>query len=156
MPLGSNRQQQPSRATASFDWRRLPRAVARWIFLLFRPAIRPLAWRMRTFLSFEILKAIADQKNFLVLQQHRILDAIGDLLDGNNQPTDGKLPRYPIGAKPAIRIVHQFHSGSARGDAITNSMILIQRILRELGFESEIFVEHHPGRASPRQFGHAT
>ena len=49
------------------------------------------------------------------------------------------------GARPldqSIRKIHQFHSGSATGDAITNSMFLVQRTLRSLGYESEIFVEH--------------
>jgi glycosyltransferase involved in cell wall biosynthesis len=41
--------------------------------------------------------------------------------------------------------VHQFHSGSSTGDAITNAMFLIQHRLRGLGFASEIYVEHrHP------------
>lgn len=48
-------------------------------------------------------------------------------------------------ARPArsqpLRIVHQFHSGSARGDAITNSLFLIQRVLRDLGYESEIYCD---------------
>lgn len=38
--------------------------------------------------------------------------------------------------------IHQFHSGSAYGDAVTNSMLLMQEHLRALGFESEVFVEH--------------
>lgn len=38
--------------------------------------------------------------------------------------------------------VHQFHSGSAYGDAVTNSMFLINRHLRGLGYEGEVFVEH--------------
>ena len=38
--------------------------------------------------------------------------------------------------------VHQFHSGSSKGDAITNAMLLIQAGLRSQGFHSEIFVEH--------------
>ncbi len=38
--------------------------------------------------------------------------------------------------------VHQFHSGSAVGDAITNQMFQLQKFLRELGFQSEIFAEH--------------
>ena len=41
-----------------------------------------------------------------------------------------------------LRAVHQFHSGSATGDAITNSMLLIRRMLRAQGYRSEIFVEH--------------
>ncbi|RQS08459.1 glycosyltransferase [Burkholderia sp. Bp8991] len=38
--------------------------------------------------------------------------------------------------------IHQFHSGSAVADAVTNSMFMIQALLRELGFESDIFAEH--------------
>ncbi len=55
-----------------------------------------------------------------------------------------EMPRGP-GARQlsrAILKVHQFHSGSATGDAITNSMLLMQRMLRSLGYDSEIFVEH--------------
>src|SRR6202020_1650764 len=45
---------------------------------------------------------------------------------------------------PGVRTykVHQFHSGSAVGDAITNAMFLMQAQLRALGYESDIFVEH--------------
>lgn len=42
------------------------------------------------------------------------------------------------------RAVHQFHPGSAVGDAITNSMLLVRRLLREMGYASEIFVEQPP------------
>ncbi|MDX9786208.1 MAG: glycosyltransferase [Desulfobacterales bacterium] len=38
--------------------------------------------------------------------------------------------------------IHQFHSGSACGDAVTNALFLIQRMLHRLGFASDIFVEH--------------
>ncbi|WP_187308474.1 glycosyltransferase [Lysobacter antibioticus] len=41
----------------------------------------------------------------------------------------------------SIRI-HQFHSGSAYGDAVTNSMLLMREHLHALGFASEIFAEH--------------
>jgi glycosyltransferase involved in cell wall biosynthesis len=41
-----------------------------------------------------------------------------------------------------FRAIHQFHSGSASGDAVTNGMFLTQRLLRELGFDSDIHVEH--------------
>ncbi|MGH9079123.1 MAG: glycosyltransferase family 4 protein [Acidimicrobiales bacterium] len=40
--------------------------------------------------------------------------------------------------------VHQFHSGTALGDAITNQMLYLQRELQEMGFVSEIFGEHIP------------
>ena len=36
--------------------------------------------------------------------------------------------------------IHQYHAGSASGDAITNSMLLTRQRLRDLGYESEIFV----------------
>ena len=45
--------------------------------------------------------------------------------------------RRPV---PARTVVHQFHSGAATGDAITNSMLLTRRRLRDLGYDSEIFV----------------
>ena len=52
-----------------------------------------------------------------------------------------------------VEAVHQFHSGTANGDAVTNQMLDIQRRLRSLGFESEVFAEHvHPafaGRIRP-------
>ncbi len=38
--------------------------------------------------------------------------------------------------------VHQFHSGTALGDAITNQMFYLQKQLQEMGFASEIFAEH--------------
>ena len=52
-------------------------------------------------------------------------------------------PERPKRAAPGhTRIVHQFHSGSAVGDAITNAMLLIRSQLRARGYRSEIFVEH--------------
>jgi glycosyltransferase involved in cell wall biosynthesis len=38
--------------------------------------------------------------------------------------------------------VHQFHSGTAIGDAITNEMLCWQAHLRNLGFSSEIYAQH--------------
>ena len=38
--------------------------------------------------------------------------------------------------------VHQFHAGTAPGDAITNQMLDVQAHLRRLGWRSEIFAEH--------------
>ena len=40
-----------------------------------------------------------------------------------------------------VKSVHQFHSHSGYGDAITNSMLFIREMLRSLGFVSEIFVQ---------------
>jgi glycosyltransferase involved in cell wall biosynthesis len=42
-------------------------------------------------------------------------------------------------SNPAI---HQFHSGSALGDGVTNGMLFTQKLLRELGFASNIYVQH--------------
>ncbi|GLI45399.1 glycosyltransferase [Methanoculleus bourgensis] len=42
----------------------------------------------------------------------------------------------------AVHSIHQFHSGSAYGDAVTNSMLFIRSILRKLGFNSEIYVQY--------------
>lgn len=40
--------------------------------------------------------------------------------------------------------VHQFHSGTTLGDAITNQMVQLQARLRRMGYVSEIFAEHIP------------
>lgn len=54
----------------------------------------------------------------------------------------------PTSTHLAHQAVHQFHAGSARGDAITNSMLMIQRILRGLGYISEIYCEQPDSRLS--------
>ena len=41
-----------------------------------------------------------------------------------------------------IDAVHQFHSGTGEGDAVTNQMLELQRHLRHLGYRSEIFTQH--------------
>jgi glycosyltransferase involved in cell wall biosynthesis len=38
--------------------------------------------------------------------------------------------------------IDQFHSGSSYGDAVTNSMFFIQKLLRNAGYISRIYVEH--------------
>jgi FkbM family methyltransferase len=63
------------------------------------------------------------------------------LLEDDATPT----PLAPVrgaGAVRRLRTIHQFHSGSAVGDAITNAMLLTRTILRRLGYRSDIFVEH--------------
>jgi glycosyltransferase involved in cell wall biosynthesis len=50
------------------------------------------------------------------------------------------------------RTAHQFHSGSSPGDAVTNSMLLMQRSLRSLGYASEIFVQHRHPQLAHRLF----
>lgn len=41
--------------------------------------------------------------------------------------------------------IHQFHSGTAPGDAITNQMFVLQAQLRSLGFVSNMYAEHIDG-----------
>ena len=43
-----------------------------------------------------------------------------------------------------IEAVHQFHPGCAVGDGITNGMLYARRLLRELGFQSDIYCERIP------------
>jgi glycosyltransferase involved in cell wall biosynthesis len=105
-------------------------------YFLVRPVLRPLAWRMRTFLQRDVTTLLLEIRDGQVaglqaMSQLRQRDTGVD----KTPPT----PRPPAGLR---RKVHQFHAGSAHGDAITNAMFLIQRELRSLGYESEIFVEH--------------
>src|SRR6516225_8014101 len=44
--------------------------------------------------------------------------------------------------RPSKISIHQFHSGSSVGDAVTNCMFFVQSMLKSFGFESDIFVEH--------------
>ena len=62
-------------------------------------------------------------------------------------PVPEAAPPLPVPAAALpIRAVHQFHSGCAAGDAITNAMLLVRGVLRGLGYDSRIFVQHHdPG-----------
>ena len=66
----------------------------------------------------------------------------------------GPMPGIPVPAAAPrrrhgpLRAVHQFHSGSSTGDAVTNAMLLIRDRLRADGARSDIFVEHrHPDLA---------
>ena len=43
---------------------------------------------------------------------------------------------------PPFKAVHQFHSGTGLGDAVTHELMQIRRALREGGFASEVFAEH--------------
>lgn len=46
--------------------------------------------------------------------------------------------------------VNQFHSGMAVGDAITNQMLLLQKLLKKNGYDSEIYAEHIPPELKDR------
>lgn len=43
-----------------------------------------------------------------------------------------------------FRAIHQFHPSCGTGDGVSNGMIFTRRLLRQLGFESEIFCDHIP------------
>eukprot|EP01037_Dinobryon_pediforme_P006003 gene6003-6075_t len=115
------------------------RKVALALYRVVRPVARPLAWRARGFLQRDVLHRLqeisANQSGLLTLLQQ--IEARSGSLPGPATVRQGRsgpgLPR---------RKVHQFHAGSATGDAITNAMFLLQRELRAWGYDSEIFVEH--------------
>ncbi len=67
----------------------------------------------------------------------------------------GKTQIAPVLAaepKPPTRTVHQFHAGSATGDAVTNAMLLTRSLLRGMGYRSEIFVEHRDPALTDKLF----
>jgi FkbM family methyltransferase len=69
-------------------------------------------------------------------------------LDAEPEPEPASRALAMLPHRGLRRIVHQFHSGSAVGDAITNAMLMTRSLLRSLGYESEIFVENvAPGLA---------
>ncbi|MDR9440697.1 MAG: glycosyltransferase family 4 protein [Halomonas sp.] len=43
-----------------------------------------------------------------------------------------------------ITAIHQFHHGVDAGDGVTNSLLFIQRLLREVGVESDIYAANIP------------
>lgn len=112
---------------------RLPggRTADAWLGRIAPGTWRWLRQRSDAYLAFALPTGVASVK---ALPSHAIGPAV--------------LASSPFLLSPArgpTRVVHQFHSGSAPGDAITNSMLLIRGWLRGQGYTSEIFVEHrHP------------
>jgi glycosyltransferase involved in cell wall biosynthesis len=45
-----------------------------------------------------------------------------------------------------VTAIHQFHHGVDVGDGVTNSMLFIRKLLRSMGFASEIFAVNIPSR----------
>ena len=119
--------------------RTLVRAFARVVYRAIRPLARPLAWRTRLFLQRDVLEQLgeirAGQASLLVALQSM------EQRSGVTGQSRAVTPLTRASMRPR-RKIHQFHAGSATGDAITNSMFLIQRTLRARGYDSEIFVEH--------------
>ena len=62
------------------------------------------------------------------------------------RPPAAESEALPLRHQKLVGTVHQFHAGSAVGDAITNAMLLIRAQLRAAGFRSDIYVAHRgPG-----------
>ena len=118
------------------------RRVALFAWRVVRPVARPLLWRMRSFLTIPVL----NEMQHLRAGQEGILHAIADLASARRAHVEaGGGASAGAGAAArgaALRSVHQFHSGSATADAITNAMLLLRGLLRAAGYASEIFVEH--------------
>ena len=129
---------------------------------LLRAMLRPAGLWARQFLMRETisrLDLLHQGQDSLAADLNRQNRTITELL---RQIEQSLRPPLHGPAQPRSR-VHQFHAGSATGDAITNAMLLIQRQLRALGYESEIFVEHigdglegavHPLRTLPMTDDH--
>ncbi|CAB1371089.1 glycosyltransferase [Denitratisoma oestradiolicum] len=53
------------------------------------------------------------------------------------------------------KAIHQFHPSCAPGDGVTNGMLFTRRLLRDMGFASEIYCDHIPSELAaivrPRQ-----
>lgn len=48
------------------------------------------------------------------------------------------------------RAVHQFHPSVSFGDGVTNAMLFTRALLRELGFDSEIYADEVPAKLAPQ------
>ncbi len=108
-----------------------------------RPLVRPLLWRLRTFLNAPLQREIQGlrSEHAETLRTVAGLVATGGVA-GRAEPGRQAAAALRAVGGAALRRVHQFHSGSATADAVTNAMLLLRGVLREAGYESEIFVEH--------------
>ena len=116
-------------------------SLAGWT--LVRPLVRPLLWRLRTFLNAPLQREIQGlrSEHAETLRTVAGLAATGGVA-GRAEPGRQAAASLRAVGGAALRRVHQFHSGSATADAVTNAMLLLRGVLREAGYESEIFVEH--------------
>lgn len=122
--------------------RGMVRRLCKLAYVVVRPLIRPAAFRVRTFLLRDVSPLLMDI-HAAQGALSRDIQALAKRGLGASEPADAQRGGGGQAAPARIRHkVHQFHAGSATGDAITNAMLLIQRQLRQMGFESEIYVEH--------------
>lgn len=119
--------------------------LARAFLRPFRSLLRPLASDARGFffahISEQLRIGLAETGRELAelrIGQRILADSLRRL---RSEPGE-RLPALVPSPPGAIEAVHQFHSGSAQGDAITKAMLLTRRLLRGLGYRSEIYVEH--------------
>lgn len=136
------------------------RVGAMGVWRLLRPVLRPLLWRVRGFfiadlradhvslhwdvfnlhhfVASDLMGEIRQLRTEQMREQVQTLQLLQSKLQTAAQPN---VIGAPAAAGRALRVVHQYHSGSAVGDAVTNAMLLIRERLRAEGFRSEIFVE---------------
>ena len=55
-----------------------------------------------------------------------------------------RISLYLLAKHMKLKAIHQFHPSCGTGDGVSNSMIFTRRLLRQLGFESEIFCDNIP------------
>ncbi len=112
---------------------------------LIRPMARPIAWRVRTFMTAELRDdlraALRDDPRGVPASIPAPAERAFDDHGGSSAEAVRPAP-VPEHARAPRRAVHQFHPSIAAGDAITNGMMLTRARLRSLGFESEIYVEN--------------
>ncbi|SDR07879.1 Glycosyltransferase involved in cell wall bisynthesis [Rhizobiales bacterium GAS191] len=115
----------------SITWKLM--VVARSASWVKRPVLFLLS-RNRNVFDWLNVRYVAYQRTFADRSSntHAGQRALGKAATGAHSGYVDRVPR------PTIK-VHQFHSGSGFGDGVTNSMLLLQRLLRAEGFESEIY-----------------
>jgi FkbM family methyltransferase len=119
------------------SWRR---RIGLGSWKLLRPVVRPVLWRLRSFFVAPLVHEIQS----LRAGQAETLRALTDLLPAEapavcTDPGRSAGPVWRPAGGGAVRCVHQFHSGAAVGDAITNAMLLLRGELRREGYASDIF-----------------
>ena len=117
-------------------------AAEQWLLAVRRSTSWRVTAPMRALLrrvSGRPAKPSHDALSMQVVAQIPLAEPVMVVPKGNFAPVHA-LPQSFVARAP-LRTIHQFHAGSARGDAITSAMLLIRKILRDLGYCSQIFCE---------------
>ena len=132
-----------ARGEIAADWVRSMRASTSW------RATTPLRGAMHLIgqARGRTASALPDMTDWFTRDGIPLLPAVEDApgtippapVPENPAPWEPPPPAWPVAV--LRRSIHQFHSGSAEGDAITNAMLLCRDLLRRQGYHSEIFVE---------------